>query len=58
MILINLKKRTKKKQNKKKTFTKNTWYDRCDWLINSKKAGEVNLTPFWLFPKIYLLKRA
>ena len=41
MIWINLKKeRTNKK---KKTFTKDTWYDWCDWLINPKKAGEVNL---------------
>ena len=24
----------KKKLTKKRTFTKNTWYDLCDWLIN------------------------
>ena len=23
----------KKKLTKKRTFTKNTWYDWCDWLI-------------------------
>ena len=32
MIWINLKK--KKELAKKRTFTKNTWYDWYDWLIN------------------------
>ena len=45
------KKELTKNNNNKKTFTKNTWYDWCDWLISPKKAGEVNLTPFCFFSK-------
>ena len=32
--LTDMDKFEKKELTKKKTFTENTWYDWCDWLIN------------------------